>query len=363
MYETKLYYRRWHHLKIIKVSKKIKISVVGIGLMGLQHIKAINKSKLCTLHSIVEIKKNESLFKKKLNIPVYNSIEYLIKQNKPDAVIIATPNSLHEKQTIKFLKLKIPVLLEKPISDKITSAKKIIKAAKITRTPLLIGYHRRHNSIINVVKTIIKSGKLGRIVSANIIFWIYKHKKYFEEDWRISKGGGPLGINLVHDLDTICYLLGPITYVQAFTSNKIRKHKVEDTASVNLIFKSGALCTINISDTIVSPWSYELTAGENPAYPITNQSSYFIGGTKGSIKFPNIKIWYYKNERSWWNFIESKKVKTNKSYDTLINQINHFSKVVQKKIKPKVSGEDGLISLKIFDAITKSANSGKKIKI
>ncbi len=150
--------------------KKIKISVVGIGLMGLQHIKAINKSKLCTLHSIVEIKKNENSFKKKLNIPVYNSIDYLIKENKPDAVIIATPNSLHEKQTIKFLKSKIPVLLEKPISDKITSAKKIINAAKITRTPLLIGYHRRHNSIINVVKTIIKSGKLGRIVSANITF-------------------------------------------------------------------------------------------------------------------------------------------------------------------------------------------------
>ena len=37
--------------------KKIKISVVGIGLMGLQHIKAIQKSKFATLHSIVEIKK------------------------------------------------------------------------------------------------------------------------------------------------------------------------------------------------------------------------------------------------------------------------------------------------------------------
>jgi predicted dehydrogenase len=345
------------------VPKKIKISVVGIGLMGQQHIKAINKSKLCVLHSIVEIKKYERKLVKKLMVPVYNNIEYLIKENKPDAVIIATPNNLHEKHTIKFLKSKIPVLLEKPISDKITSAKKIIKAAKISRTPLLIGYHRRHNSIVNVVKTVIKSGKLGRIVSANILFWIYKHKKYFKENWRTSKGGGPLGINLVHDLDIICYLLGPITYVQAFTSNKVRKHKVEDTASVNLIFKSGALCTINISDTIVSPWSYELTAGENPAYPITNQSSYFIGGTKGSIKFPNIKIWYYKNERSWWNFIESKKIKTNKSHDTLINQINHFSKVVQKKTKPKVTGEDGLISLKIFDAITKSANSGKKIKI
>ena len=226
--------------------------------MGQQHIKAINKSKLCILHSIVEIKKHESKLVKKLKVPIYNNIEYLIKENKPDAVIIATPNNLHEKHTIKFLKSKIPVLLEKPISDKIASAKKIIKAAKITRTPLLIGYHRRHNSIINVVKNIIKSGKLGKIVSANILFWIYKHKKYFKENWRTSKGGGPLGINLVHDLDMICYLLGPIAYVQAFTSNKVRKYKVEDTASVNLIFKSGALCTINILKKIGEPLREEV---------------------------------------------------------------------------------------------------------
>ena len=65
------------------MNKKINISIVGTGLMGLQHIKAISKSK--TL----------------------------------DAVIVATPNQLHEKHTVSFLKKKIPVLLEKPISDNI----------------------------------------------------------------------------------------------------------------------------------------------------------------------------------------------------------------------------------------------------
>ena len=153
----------------------------------------------------------------------------------------------------------------------------------------MIGYHRRHNSIVSKVKDVISSGKLGNIVSANVLCWFYKHKEYYKETWRTNKGGGPLGINLVHDIDLICYLLGPIQFVQAFTSNKIRKFKVEDTATVSLVFKSGALCTLNISDTIVAPWSYELTAGENPAYPITNQSAYVIGGTKGSIQFPNSK--------------------------------------------------------------------------
>ena len=193
--------------------------------------------------------------------------------------------------------------------------------------------------------------------------WLYKHKDYYKEKWRIKKGGGPLGINLVHDIDMICYLLGSIKYVQAFTSNNIRKYEVEDTASVSFIFNSGALCTLNISDTIVGPWSYELTAGENPAYPITNQSAYFIGGTKGSIQFPNLKNWYYKKERSWWNKIFVNEDKLRKDDDTLINQINHFADVVLKKTKPKVNGNDGLVSLKIFDAIKRSSISGRKVKI
>ena len=343
--------------------KKINISIVGTGLMGLQHIKAIKKSKKANLHSIVDISKNAKNLSKKYKIPLYSNVSDLLNSNKLDAVIVATPNQLHEKHTVSFLKNKIPVLLEKPISDNIQSAKKIIVSANKNKTPLLIGYHRRHNSIVSIVKNIIDKGKLGKVVSANVLCWLYKHKNYYKENWRVSKGGGPLGINLVHDIDMICYLLGSIKYVQAFTSNKTRKFKVEDTATISLIFNSGALCSLNLSDTIVAPWSYELTAGENPLYPITDQSAYMIGGTKGSLQFPNLKFWFYKKERSWWNKIFVHKNKNKKDDNTLVNQIDHFADVVSKKVKPKVTGNDGLISLKIFAAITKSAKTGKKVRV
>ena len=331
--------------------------------MGLQHIKAIQKSKKVNLHSIVAISDNAKNLSKKFKIPLYSNISELLNSKTIDAVVIATPNQLHEKHTVSFLKKKIPVLLEKPISDNIQSAKKIITNANKSKTPLLIGYHRRHNSLISKVKEIIKKGKLGYIVSANVLCWFYKHKTYYKEKWRVSKGGGPLNINLVHDIDMLCYLLGSIKYVQAFTTNKTRKFRVEDTAAISLIFNSGALCTLNLSDTIVAPWSYELTAGENPAYPITNQSAYMIGGTKGSLQFPNLKYWFYKKERSWWNKIYVTEDKNKKDDNTLVNQINHFADIVSKKVKPKVNGDDGLISLKIFEAIMKSAKTGKKVKV
>lgn len=331
--------------------------------MGIQHIEAIKKSKKAILHSIVDINSNAEIVSKKYKSKLFRRIEDLLKSNKPDGVIVATPNQLHEKHSNIFLKNKIPVLLEKPISHEISSAKKIVNFSKKYKTSLLIGFHRRHNQIISKVKNILSSKKLGKVVSANVLCWFYKHKEYYKTKWRTKKGGGPLNINLVHDLDIVCYLLGTVKYVQAFKSNKIRKFNIEDTASINLIFNSGALCTLNVSDTIVSPWSYELTAGENPVYPITNQSAYYIGGTEGSIQFPNLKHWSYKKEKSWWNKILVKNKRDKKDNKTLINQIDHFADVILKKVKPKVSAEDGLNLLKILKAIEKSSKNGKKVKV
>ena len=112
------------------MKNKIKIAVVGIGLMGSQHLKALRVSKKAKLHSIVDINRNSIIHAKKFKVPFYRSSTELLNSNKPDAVIVATPNQFHEKHTISFLNAKIPVLLEKPISDNISKAKKIIQSSK-----------------------------------------------------------------------------------------------------------------------------------------------------------------------------------------------------------------------------------------
>ncbi len=343
------------------MSVKTKISILGIGLMGSQHLKAIEHTEEAEIHSIVDLNEDTKSLALENKIPWYNHLDQMLDHNNlPDGVIIATPNQLHEEHTLKIFHKKIPVLLEKPIADSIESAKKIIKTAKQENVNLLIGYHRRHNPISKVAKQEIDKGTLGKLISVHGICWLYKPDDYFSEKWRTRKGAGPLGINLVHDIDLLCYLLGPIKTIQAITSNKTRNFEVEDTAVIILEFKSGVLGTLNVSDTIVSPWSYELTAGENPAYPKTSESSYFIGGSKGSIELPNARFWFNKTERSWWNPIYSEQIPIKKDHP-LINQIQHFCRVISKEEKPIVSGEDGLISLMIFEAITRSANEGIKV--
>ena len=95
------------------MKKKINISIVGTGLMGLQHIKAIQKSKKANLHSIVEIGDNAKNLSKKYKIPLNSNTGELLNSKNLDAVIVATPNQLHEKHTVSFLKKKNSSIVRK----------------------------------------------------------------------------------------------------------------------------------------------------------------------------------------------------------------------------------------------------------
>ena len=83
-------------------------------------------------------------------------------------------------------------------------------------------------------------------------FWVTKPDEYFDVAWRLAKGGGPVFLNLIHDIDLFRYLLGEIVSVQAEESNAVRGHPVEDTAVILLRFASGALGSITAVDTIAS---------------------------------------------------------------------------------------------------------------
>lgn len=108
-------------------------------------------------------------------------------------------------------------------------------------------------------------------------------------------------VNLIHDIDLIRHLVGEVTSVQAMTANSLRGHAVEDSCTVLLGFANGAPGTASVSDGVPAPWSWELTAAENPAYAPTGESCYLIGGTEGSLDLPRLRLWRHDGGGDWWS--------------------------------------------------------------
>ena len=340
----------------------IKIAVAGAGLAGKQHISALRRGRSVALAAVIDPGENGIRAAERENVPHFDSLAEMLKSIRPDGVVIATPTSLHSQGAAFCAQEQLPMLIEKPIAADSASAAQMIKTA--AKTPLLVGHHRRHNPLTIKAREIIASGALGRLTAIHAQCWLYKPDDYFAADWRRAKGAGPLFINAVHDIDILRHLCGDITSVRALESNGARGFAAEDTAVLIARLQNGALATINISDAVVAPWSWELTARENPAYPASGESCYFIGGAKGSLALPNIALWQNPKERGWWQPITATRMPFDFTGDSMLQQIMHFAAVIRGEVPPLVSGEDGLRALAVIEAAKESAaNGGDEVSI
>ncbi len=206
-------------------------------------------------------------------------------------------------------------------------------------------------------------GHLGEIIAVHGTCWFLKPKEYFAPEWRRKKGAGPVGINAIHDVDLLRYLCGDVSRVHAISSNMTRGFEVEDTAAALLHFHSGALGTFTVSDTIASPWSWELTSGENPDFDSTMQSCYLIGGSKAALSVPDLKVWHHDGSNGHWKTSISSTPVSSGSVDPLVAQINHFAEVIRGDAEPLVPGEEGLKSLRVIEALRESAVSSRSVDL
>ncbi|WP_417669669.1 Gfo/Idh/MocA family protein [Roseibium sp.] len=340
----------------------VNIAVAGAGLIGKRHMSAIAASPEAMLHSIVDPSDAGRDFAALQGVAWYPSLSSLFASGKPDGIILATPNQVHVENGLECIAASVPAIVEKPLATDLAGARTMVSASETAGVPLLVGHHRRHNPLIATAKKALEDGALGTVVAVHGMFWLIKPDEYFDVDWRRQPGAGPIFINLIHDIDLLRHLVGDIVSVQALESNAVRGNAVEETAAILLRFANGALGTVNVSDTVVAPWSWELTAAENGAYPPTGQACYFIGGTHGSLEVPNMKIWSNPGKRGWWEPLSATYHPTGRE-DPLVRQIDQFARVIRGEETPLVPAREGLKTLEVIDAVKRSAASGEAIAI
>jgi predicted dehydrogenase len=339
-----------------------RIAIVGAGLIGRRHAEAVALAKGVALAAIADPADTGAEVAALHGVPYFRTLGELLKSARPDGVIIATPNQMHVENALECVAAGVPALIEKPLAGDLEGAVRIVGAGRAAGVALLTGHHRRHNPLIARAKSVIEDGGLGQITAIQSTTWFMKPDDYFSADWRRKKGAGPVYLNLSHDIDLMRHLCGEITAVTAMESGAIRDNEVEDTAVILIRFASGALGTLNVSDTTVAPWSWELTARENPAYPATPEACYLIGGTKASLSLPNLALWTNPGAKGWWEPISATRLAFGFE-DPLVAQARQFAAVIRGEEPPLVSAEEGLKNQIVIEAIKSSAASGSPVTL
>ena len=346
--------------------RPLNIAVAGAGLIGKTHIKLIDQHPSCALAAIIDPMEPARALANSLQTPYFGELDEALEQLDLDGMVLATPNNLHVEQGIKCINANIPTLIEKPVAHNQTAGEDLLHAASEANAKILVGHHRMHSPIMESAREIVRSGKLGDLVAVSGSALFLKPDDYFVAGpWRTRLGGGPILINMIHEVGNLRFLCGEIVEVQAIGSNASRKFEVEDSVGILFRFESGAIGTFILSDTAGSARSWEQTSQEDKRYPsYGDEDCYHLSGTYGSLSIPTMRMKRYgdNESRSWWNPFLCETADVSRS-DPLVGQLNHFCQLIRGEVESKVTVYDALQNLKVTDAIVEAAKTGERVLI
>lgn len=339
----------------------LKLAVVGPGLMGQNHIDLIGNSHRCELVGIVcPVQDQHHLVLESHRSIAYPDLLTCLTKTQPSGIIISSPNIFHYEQARLCIEAGIPVLIEKPITTDIDQAQHLVDLAARHGAKVMVGHHRAHSPLLKTARQVVQDGLLGNLIALQGSAIFFKPAEYFAAGpWRTKEGGGPILINLIHEIGIMRSLCGEIAGVHALASRHARNFEVEDTVAITIAFKSGALGSFMLSDAAASVRSWEQTSQENPIYPTYgDEDCYHLAGTRGSLAIPTMRLKRAPTgqEPSWTKPLIEETLNVDR-IDPLTAQLDNFLDVILGLAEPVVSAFDGWQNLRVTEAIRQSAKS------
>ena len=187
--------------------KTLKTAVVGLGRIGWNfHIPAIVKHEgKFALTAVVDVSEERlAEAREKYGVPGYQDIVEMIRAEQPDLVVICSPTHLHRDHACTAMEMGVDVFLDKPMAQDYETALEIARCARETGRKLMVYQPHRATPVVNQLKKIIESGKMGRLVSLQTS----SHQYARRADWQAFRkyGGGMLNNYGAHYIDVLLYL-------------------------------------------------------------------------------------------------------------------------------------------------------------
>lgn len=334
------------------------IGLIGAGAIGRAHLNgALQAGGGVKIVGVADPSPAAADLAREFGIPHFADHRALLDTLNPDAAVIGTPNRLHVPIALEWIAACKPVLVEKPVADTTEEGHRLAEASAKADVPVLVGHHRRHNPIVRRARELVRSGVLGRLVSATVMATFLKPDDYFAQAWRRSAGGGPVLINLIHEIDLLRFVCGEVVTLQALTSNAVRGFEIEDTAAAMLRLENGAIANITLSDTAAAPWSWDLASGESAAFAKSEAESHFLCGTEGAVALPSLRTWRYTGERGWFHPLSQDSAAVDAANPYAL-QLRHFGAVIRREEAPITDALDATRTLEVTLAVLSAGKSG-----
>lgn len=339
--------------------RKVRIAVVGCGRIARSHFAAIAAHQ--TQLECVAVCDTDSLAveaaEEITGAPGTWDFAQLLRESEADLVAICTPSGLHSQQVIQCAAAGKHVVTEKPMATRWADGVDMVKACDKADVRLFVVKQNRRNGTLQLLKRALEQKRFGRLFMVQVnVFWSRPQAYYDSAAWRGTWefDGGALMNQASHYVDLLDWLVGPVESVQAMTGTLGRNIEVEDTAVLNVRWRSGALGSMAVT---------MLT------YPRNYEGSITVIGERGTVRIGGVAV----NQIEHWEFQDAHPdddhVKEASYQTTSVYGFGHplyYHNVIQTlrgQAVAETDGREGLRSLELLIASYLSARDGGKVAL
>mgnify|MGYP001430964222 FL=1 len=224
----------------------MKFGIIGAGMIGQFHGKAIEAMDGGELHSVFDLRADAAeQLAKQFGAKPFSDIDQFLADDELQVVTVGTPSGAHLDPSLAALRAGKHVICEKPLEVTPERIDLMMDAAEKNGVSLAAVLNRRFHPAMDAFKTAADKGRFGTLTSASAYVKWYRDQAYYDSAaWRGTwalDGGGALMNQSIHTIDALLYLAGPVVSVQASTACLTHSDiEVEDTAVAIVEFANGA---------------------------------------------------------------------------------------------------------------------------
>ena len=333
----------------------IRAAIVGLGRWGRSLVASVqDKSEdIRFVAAYTRTRATAEDFCREHGVPLTDSYEQILANPNVDAVVLATPHSLHEGQIMAAAAAGKHIHVEKPITLTRASADAAVAAARKAGVVLAVGYCRRFHPSVVELRRRLRDGRLGTVVSMVAQHTTSTGQFIPPDNWRAAPEeapGGALTAVGVHALDHMIEFAGRVRDVRCVTARNLPGPS-DDTTTVMLRFDSGATGLIFCSVATATNFSFTLYGSKGLA-EISKPNLQTFRFVPTSVEAPTGPVTAPADD-----------IREHPSFDILHAELTAFARAIRERTPYPVAIDEVLHGMSVFDAIVELARSNEIVTV
>jgi len=321
----------------------VRAAIVGLGRWGQRLVNSVEGSdKIRIVAGVTRRVERAQAFAFAKGFPLGSDYAAVLADPAIDAVILATPHSLHAEQVVAAAAAGKQIFCDKPFTLDKASSERAVAAATAAGVTLSVGFNRRFLPAILELQKLLADGSLGTVLHAEAHFSVNAVGRYDDDSWRLERsevpGGGLTGLG-IHLIDAMINLMGPIASVFAQSTSRVLQ-EIDDTTSVLFRFESGA--TASLTTLLATPMHFRLHL--------------FGSKTHAELRGPD-RLELTRLEDTVPRVIDYPVVDIERA------ELEAFADAVEGRATFPVSSEQAIHGAAVFEAIIRSASIGQLVAV